>query len=105
MKIKNTDQFQNLSQRHQSENRAGRRRPFPQIGEHFQTSKFTGGCGKPAKFEHPAFSDIGKAYFAEEEPRSFAVEAAVFSALLALAVMPIIHSVQAITLLRTIGLL
>ena len=104
--MKNTPHTQNLSKRHQSENRAWPNdRVFPEIGPHFQPATFTGGCGKPAKFEHPAFSEISKDYFAYEEPRSFAAEAAIFTALIALAVLPIINSVQAIALLHTIGVL
>ncbi len=104
--MKYTPHTQNVSKRHQSEARTRSNGPrLPEIAPHFQPTTFTGGCGKPAKFEHPAFSDISKDYFADEEPRSFAVEAAVFAALIATAVLPIVNSVQAVALLHTIGVL
>ena len=104
--MKNTPQNQNVSKRHQSEEREQRSglRAFA-AEQNLQASTYTGGCGKPAKFEHPSFSEISREYFAAEEPRSFAVEAAVFTALIAMAVLQIINSVQAVALLHTIGVL
>ena len=95
-----------MNKRHQSEARdpRGGLRIFA-AEQNFQTTTYTGGCGKPTKFEHPSFSEISKDYFAAEEPRSFAVEAGVFAALIAMAVLPIINSVQAVALLHTIGVL
>ena len=104
--MKNTPLTQSFSKRHQSEVSASRNgQRFPATDHSFQNSNFTGGCGKPAKFEHPSFSEISRDYFAAEEPRSFAVEAGVFAALIAMAVLPIINSVQAVALLHTIGVL
>ncbi len=104
--MKNTPQDKNVSNRHQSEERDQRSglRVFA-AEQNFQSPTYTGGCGKPAKFEHPSFREISREYFAAEESRSFAVEAAVFSALIAMAVLPIINSVQAVALLHTIGVL
>ncbi len=105
--MKNTPHTQIRNQRHQSEARLrenGAR--FPEINQHFQRAQFTGGCGKPAKFEHPNFSDISKDYFAAEEPRGFAVDAALFVTLIAIAVLPIVNSIQAVApFVRHLGLL
>lgn len=105
--MKNTPHTQNLSQRHQSENRdRGNGQTLPKIAHHFQASNVSGSCGTPAKFEHPAFRDISKDYFADEAPRGFAVEAALFAALIATALLPIVNTVQAVaTLIHHIGVL
>ena len=105
--MKNTPQIHNLSKRHQAETRDSRNDARqPETNCHFQSTDFTGSCGKPAKFEHPAFSDLSKAYFAEEAPRGFAVEAGFFAALIALAILPIVDSAHAVgTLVHHIGLL
>ncbi len=98
--MKNRPHTQNSNKRHQAEVRAARqgRRSF-QVEEHFQTNCLTGGCGTPAQFHAPAFSEISKDYFAEEEPRGFAVEAIVFAALIATVLFPIVNSVQAVAAL------
>lgn len=104
--MKYTPQTQNITRRHQSEmceRQNGAHRP--EVAQHFQTNHLSGHCGKPARFERPVFSDLSKDYFAAEEPRSFAVEAAVFSALIATALFPIINGLQAVALLHTIGVL
>lgn len=105
--MKTTPYIQNISKRHQFDRRdraLGAR--LPEIAQHFQASNFTGGCGKPAKFEHPNFSDISKDYFAGEEPRGFALDAAVFAALIAMAVLPIVNGIQAVApFVRHLGLL
>ena len=65
-----------------------------------------GGCGTPVKFRHPAFFEISNEYFAEEAPRSFAVDAGVFAAIILTAVLPIVNGVQAVaTLIRCVGVL
>ncbi|MBA3834008.1 MAG: hypothetical protein H0X34_19385 [Chthoniobacterales bacterium] len=105
--MNNTPHTQNLSKRHQSENRDCRNgRPVPEITQHFQASNFSGSCGSPTKFEHPAFRDISKDYFADEAPRGFAVDAALFAALIATALLPIVDTAQAVaTLIHHIGVL
>ncbi len=105
--MKNTPHTQNLSKRHQSENRGrGNGQALPKIAHHFQASNFSGSCGTPAKFKHPAFRDISKDYFADEAPRGFAVDAALFAALIATALLPIVNTVQAVaTLIHHIGVL
>jgi len=102
-----TTHTQYLNRRHQSEECASRElRSFPQVEQHFQASTLTGGCGAPAKFEASSFYKISDRYFAEEEPRSFAVEAGVFFALIAMALFPIVNGVQAVAaLIHTAGLL
>ena len=104
--MKYTPQTQNITRRHQSEvceRQNGAHRP--DLAQHFQANQLAGNCGKPARFERPAFSDLSKDYFAAEEPRSFAVETAVFSVLVATALFPIVNGVQAVALLHTIGVL
>lgn len=65
-----------------------------------------GGCGTPVKFHGPSFFEISNRYFADEAPRSFAVEAGVFAALILTAVLPIVNSVQAVaTLIHHAGVL
>lgn len=95
--MKNTPHTQILNKRQESEirERTTNARRLD-ISQHFQSAQFTGGCGKPVKFEHPSFNDISKDYFAAEEPRGFAVDAAVFATLIALAVLPIVNSIQAV---------
>ncbi len=104
--MKNTTHTLSQTKRHQSEQRALRiARSFPQIDHNFHGSCLSGACGTPAKFHSPAFSEISKDYFAKEAPRGFAVEAAVFAALIATAALPIINSVQAIAaLIHTVAL-
>lgn len=105
--MKNTPHTQNLSKRHQTESRErsnGARQPL--TAAPYQSTNFTGGCGKSVKFEHPSFVNISKDYFAAEEPRGFAVDAAVFAALIAMAVLPIVDSIQAVApFVRHLGLL
>ena len=66
-----------------------------------------GGCGTPAKFRGGIpFFQISNEYFAEEAPRSFAVDAGVFAALMLTALLPIVNGVQAVaTLIHHLGVL
>ena len=105
--MKNTPQIQNLSS---GTNRIralrATARGFPQIGHNYQSSQLVGSCGTPVKFDHPAFFEISNEYFAEEAARGFAVDAAVFAALIATALLPIVNGVQAVaTLIHTLGVL
>ena len=71
-----------------------------------RTCKLPGGCGEPVKFQGPSFFKISNDYFADEAPRSFAVEAVVFSALILTAILPIVNSAQAVaTLIHHVGVL
>lgn len=105
--MKNTPYTQSLSKRHQTEARDRQNGfRFPEISAAYQASKLTGTCGKPAQFDCGAFSDISRDYFAAEEPRGFAVDAAVFAALIATALFPIVSGAQAVaTLIHHIGIL
>lgn len=105
--MKNTPHTQNLSKRHQTElrERSNTARQLSTVA-HYQSSDFSGGCGKPVKFDPPSFADISKDYFAAEEPRGFAVDAAVFATLIAMAVLPIVNGIQAVApFVRHLGLL
>jgi hypothetical protein len=65
-----------------------------------------GGCGTPVKFHHPAFFEISNEYFAEEAPRSSAVDASVFAALILTAILAIANGIQAVaTLIHSVGVL
>jgi hypothetical protein len=105
--MKNTTHTLIQTKRHQSEQRTLRTaRSFPQVDHNFQGSCLSRACGAPAKFHSPAFNEISKDYFAEEAPRGFAVEAAVFATLIATTAFPIINSVQAVAaLIHSISLL
>ena len=104
--MKNPTHTLNLTSRHQSEQRAARdAQRLAHIEAHLQSSTLSGGCGSPAKFERASFYKISNQYFAEEAPRSFAVEAGVFAALIAMALLPIVNGVQAVAaLIHTIAL-
>lgn len=95
-----TTHTQHQNTRHQSERSANcAPRNFPQIEPNFQLNTLEGGCGTPAKFDRTSFYKISEHYFAEEEPRSFAVEAGVFAALIAMALLPIASGAQAVAAL------
>ena len=98
--MKNTTHTLSQTKRHQSEQRILRTaRSFPQVDHNLQGSCLSGACGAPAKFHSPAFSEISKDYFAEEEPRGFAVDTAVFAALIAAALLQIVNGGQAVAAL------
>jgi hypothetical protein len=105
--MKNTPHIQEINRRHASEARSiDGTRSFPQMENHYRTSQLQGSCGTPATFHRPAFFEISNRYFAEEEARSFAVDAAVFAALIGTALLPIVNGVQAVaTLIHTAGIL
>jgi hypothetical protein len=105
--MKTTPHTLTTNKSHQSEPRGPRAgRSFPQVEHHYQSPTLRGGCGTPAKFRRPAFFRISNDYFAQEAPRGFAVDAAIFGALILTAVLPIVNSVQAVaTLIHTLGVL
>jgi hypothetical protein len=105
--MKTTPQVLNLNQRYESDPLASRDgRSFPQTDQGYQSSTLVGGCGTPAKFQGPSFFEISNHYFADEAPRSFAVEAGIFTALILTALLPIVNSVQAVAnLIHSIGVL
>ena len=104
MNMKTTPHIQNINQRHASEPRGSRAgRSFPQIEHNYQSPTLR---GSPAKFRGRSFYEISNKYFADEAPRSFAVDAAIFSALILTALLPIVNSVQAVaTLIHSLGVL
>ena len=105
--MKQTPHIDQINRRHQSETRTVRGgRTFPQTDHHYQSCRLSGDCGTPAQFHRPAFFEISNDYFAAEATRGFAVDAAVFAALIGAALLPIVNSVQAVaTLLHTVGVL
>jgi hypothetical protein len=104
--MKNTPHIQQINGRHISEARPScGGRSFPQTEYHYQAAQLHGTCGTPAKFDRPAFFEISNRYFAEEEARGFAVDAALFAALIGTALLPIVNGVQAVaTLIHTAGI-
>src|SRR5260221_6892076 len=105
--MKSTLRIQQVDRRHESDPRALRHgQTFPQTEQNYQSSQLLGACGTPAKFREPAFFEISNRYFAEEAPRSFAVDAGVFAALILTAMLPIVNGVEAVsTLLQSLGVL
>ena len=105
--MKNTPHIQQLNRRHASDIRASRgSRSFPQTEHNYQGTQLHGSCGTPVKFHRPAFFEISSDYFAEEAARGFAVDAAVFAALMGSALLPIVNGVQAVAILiHTAGVL
>jgi hypothetical protein len=105
--MKTTVQTLDLKQRHESDRRVSRQgRNFPRPEQHYQSCQLAGNCGEPVKFQEPSFFEISNDYFADEAPRSFAVDAGVFSALILTALLPIVNSVQAVaTLIHHVGVL
>ena len=105
--MKTTTQILDLKQRHESEVRAPRHgQSFPQIEQRYQTCKLPGGCGEPVQIQEPSFFKISNDYFADEAPRSFAMDAGVFATLMLTAILPIVNSVQAVaTLIHNVGVL
>jgi hypothetical protein len=103
--MKNTPHIEQVDRRHQSEPRTPRRgQAFPQTDYAYQSCRLNGACGSPAQFQEPAFFKISSEYFAGEAQRGFAVEAAVFAALIGTALLPIANGVQAVaTLLHSAG--
>jgi hypothetical protein len=105
--MKNTPHIQHNNRQHASEPHANRGRRSVLPTEHYyRAPQLQGSCGTPANFHRPAFFEISNRYFAEEEARGFAVDAAVFAALIGTALLPIVNGVQAVaTLIHTAGIL
>ena len=98
--MKTTTQRLDLKQRHESDRRTSRHgRSFPHTDQNYHSCRLPGGCGKPAKFQYPAFFKISNDYFADEAPRGFAVDAGIFAALMLTAILPIVNGVQAVAIL------
>ena len=105
--MKSTPHIEELNWRYESEARASRRsQTLPHTTPHYQSGQLDGNCGTPAKFQEPAFFKISNDYFAEEAKVGFAVDAAVFAALIGTALFPILNGVEAVaTLIHTAGVL
>ena len=105
--MKTTPQILDLKKRHDSEPRALRHgRSFPRTDSRYQARTLPGNCGEPVSVHEPAFFEISNDYFADEAPRSFAMDAGVFATLMLTAILPIVNSVQAVaTLIHNVGVL
>ncbi|MDQ3198314.1 MAG: hypothetical protein M3Q46_03855 [Verrucomicrobiota bacterium] len=82
-------------------------RSFPAVDQAYQGASLLGSCGTPARFNREApFFELSNRYFAQEAPRGFALDAAVFGALILSALLPIVNGAQAVaTLIHTAGVL
>ena len=77
---------------------------FPQVEQHYQSATLHGGCGTSAKFSRPSLFRFSNDYFAEEAQRNFAVDAAIFGALIVTVLLPIVNGAEAIAgLARSLG--
>lgn len=106
--MKNIPQIRPIQRRIESDPRPSRPgRAFPQADQNYHNTTLPGSCGAPLKFSRDhSFRRISNEYFAEEAPRSFAVEAGVFAALILTALLPIVNSVEAVaTLIHSVGVL
>ena len=63
-------------------------RTFPQTDQSYQSSHVARSLRNASQVPPPAFFEISNDYFAEEAPRSFAVDAGVFAALILAAMLP-----------------
>ncbi len=106
--MKNTPQILPSNRRLESDPRASRRgRNFPPAHQNYQNDTLLGSCGTTAKFARgPSFFRISDDYFAHEAPRSSAIDAGVFAALIISAMLAIVNGVEAVSvLIRSVGVL
>jgi len=92
--MKPTIQFNEKSRRDLNDRELRQGSPLPKTDYSFQAASVTNGrCfGAP----RPSFRAISQEYFKNEEPRSFAGEAALFVVIVLTAALPIISSASAL---------
>jgi hypothetical protein len=79
-------------------------RKFPFVDYHYQTSSLENLTGRCAKLSN-SFRDISRDYFDTEDNHDFLSNAAIFVALIASALVPIVSSASAVVeLVRTLPL-
>ena len=75
-------------------------RKFPLVDYHYQTSMLNGSSA-PCVQTSKSLRDITRDYFDAEANREFLSEAAVFTALIVMAIMPIVTGISAVLQLLT----
>jgi hypothetical protein len=94
--MKPTIQFNEKSRRDLSDRESGKGSALPQTDYSFQAASMTSGGGRCFGAHGPSFRAISQDYFKNEEPRSFAGEAALFVVIVMTAALPIINSASAL---------
>lgn len=94
--MKPTIQFNEKSRRDLSDRELRKGSPLPKMDYSFQAASVTNGSGRCFDACRPSFRAISQEYFKNEEPRSFAGEAALFVVIVMTAALPIINSASAL---------
>ena len=94
--MKPTIQFNEKSRRDLSDRQLRQGSPLPKTDYSFQAASVTNGGGHCFETRRPSFRAISREYFKNEEPRSFAGEAAFFVVIVMTAALPIISSASAL---------
>ena len=103
--MKPTTQFDEKSSRDLSDHESRKGSAFPKTDYSFHASSVNGG-GRCFGSRRPSFRSISQDYFKNEEPHSFAGEAALFSVIVVTAAVPILNSVSELFhLVRSFGAL
>ena len=101
--MKPTIQFTEKSTRDLSDRESRKGSAFPKTDYSFQAASVTSGGGRGFGVRRPSFRTISQEYFKNEEPRSFAGEAALFVVIVMTAALPIISSASIATAARAAG--
>jgi len=94
--MKPTIQFNEKSRRNLTDREFRKGSPLPKTDYSFQAASVTKGGGRCFGACRPSFRTISQDYFKNEEPRSFAGEAALFVVIVMTAALPIISSASAL---------
>jgi len=94
--MKPTIQFNEKSRRNLTDREFRKGSPLPKTDYSFQAASVTNGGGRCFGAPRPSFRAISQEYFKNEEPRSFAGEAAMFVVIVITAALPIINSASAL---------
>ena len=94
--MKPTIQFNEKSRRDLSDRESRKGSALPQTDFSFHAASMANGGGRCFGARRPSFRAISQDYFKNEEPRSFAGEAALFVVIVLTAALPIINSASAL---------
>ena len=94
--MKPTIQFTEKSRRDLSDRASRQGSARPQTDYSFHAASMANGGGRCFGARQPSFRAISQDYFKNEEPRSFAGEAALFLVIVLTAALPIINSASAL---------
>jgi hypothetical protein len=101
--MKPTIQFDEKSSRDASDRESRKGSTFPRTDYSFHAASVNGG-GRCFGSRRPSFRSISQDYFKNEEPHSFAGEAALFTVIVVTAAVPILNSVsELLHLVRSFG--